>query len=82
MAWCVAPQPHRIRETFAGREPLFDLAAVESTRPDGSRVFFERAGTPVYYLAPEYTNDGGHLIGAGRRSAAEALLATLAGIQK
>lgn len=62
---------------FSG-EPVFDLARVESTRPDGSRSFFTAGGDTVYTLAPELTDDGGHLNAAGRRAAAAALTAVIA----
>jgi lysophospholipase L1-like esterase len=58
-----------LREEFAG-EPMFDLAMVESTRPNGSRSFFNEGPDTVYTLAPELTSDGGHLNAAGRRAAA------------
>jgi len=67
-----------LRKEYSGKEPIFDLAAVESTRSDGSRTFFRRDGIAVYTLAPEFTNDGGHLNEFGRRRAAEELLITLA----
>jgi hypothetical protein len=66
-----------LRQRF-GDEPLFDLAAVESTLPDGSRSSFSRDGRNVYTLAPAYTHDGGHLNEEGRRRAAAALVRTLA----
>jgi len=62
-----------IRREYAG-EPIFDLARVESTHPDGSRA---HAGD-VEMLAPEYTDDGGHLNAAGRRAAAAELVRVLA----
>lgn len=64
-------------QEYAG-EPIFDLARVESTRPDGSRSFFTAAGDTVYTLAPELTNDGGHLNEAGRRAAAAELVSVIA----
>lgn len=48
-------------------EPIFDLAAIESTRPDGRRSSFKQDGRTVYTLAPEYTDDGGHLNQQGRQ---------------
>lgn len=42
-------------------EPIFDLAAVESTRADGRHSSFKQDGRTIYTLAPEYTDDGGHL---------------------
>ena len=65
-------------QRYAGREPIFDLAAIESTRPDGSRAFFTAQQDTVYYMAPENTKDGGHLNEAARRKAASAFLALLA----
>ena len=66
-----------LRREFAG-EPIFDLARVESTAPDGSRSFFTAGADTVYAMAPALTDDGGHLDAAGRRAAAEELLAVLA----
>lgn len=71
---------HLLRSTYEGKEPIFDLSAVESTRGDGSRVYVVVGGKPVYALAPEWTSDGGHLNAAGRRRAAEQLLITLASL--
>lgn len=58
---------------------LFDLAAVESTDPDGARVAGTLDGKDVYALYDGYSTDGGHLndLGAGR--AAAGLLVTIAG---
>jgi lysophospholipase L1-like esterase len=57
---------------------FFDVAAVESTLPNGRRSSFSGSGTTVYTLARAYTQDGGHLNDEGRRRAAAALLHTLA----
>jgi hypothetical protein len=62
---------------YAGREPVFDIAKIESTLPGGGRTFFSKDGNVYYYLAAEYTNDGGHLNEAGRRRAASRLLVFL-----
>lgn len=67
-----------IRETYSGKAPIFDLALVESTFPDGSRSHFKSNGKTFYSLVPEYTNDGGHLNDIGKRVAAEHLLVMLA----
>ena len=67
-----------MRKTYAGREPLYDLAAVESTRPDGRREVIRSGGRSGYALVPAYTEDGSHLNETGRRRAAEELLAVLA----
>jgi hypothetical protein len=67
-----------LRQTYAGKDPIFDLADVESTLPDGSRSYFVRSNQQIYTLAPEYTTDGGHLNAVGRRAAATRLLQMLA----
>jgi hypothetical protein len=69
-----------VRREYEGREPLFDLAAVEATRPDGSRATYEFKGKRYDMLARENSDDGEHLGAAGRRVAAARLLAFLAGI--
>ena len=67
-----------LREAYAGREPLFDLARIESTAPDGNPVRVEWDGVLAPALAPAYTDDGGHLNAEGRRRAARELIAVLA----
>jgi hypothetical protein len=67
-----------LRKEYAGREPLFDLAAVEASRPDGETVSFEDGGARYPALADEYASDGKHLNPAGARWAAVHLLKTLA----
>jgi hypothetical protein len=63
-----------IIEKYFGKEPVFDLASIESTSPDGKRVFFNSAGEKYFYLFPEYTDDGGHLNKLGRKIIAEQLI--------
>lgn len=60
------------------KDPVFDLSAVESTRPDGRRETFRRGGTDYPSLVPAYTSDGGHLNETGQDVAARALVRTLA----
>jgi hypothetical protein len=67
-----------LRAAYQGKEPVFDLASVESTRPDGSVASFEQGGKTYRRLASEYTNDGAHLNERGRRIAAAELLVFLA----
>ncbi len=55
-----------LRQRFAG-EAIFDLAAAESTLPDGSRSSFTQDGRTMYTLARRYTTDGGHLNEEGQR---------------
>ena len=65
-----------LREQYAG-EPMFDLAKVESTRPNGSRSSFNKGADVVYTLATELTDDGGHLNATGRRAAAQEFAAVI-----
>lgn len=67
-----------LRERFGGTDPVFDLAQLESTRPDGSRAYSRYRGDNAYMLAPEWTDDGGHLNEAAQYRVAERLLVFLA----
>lgn len=68
---------HLVRGAYAGNH-LFDLAAVESTAPDGSRVS-GRYGSGFYFaLYPGYAADEGHLNTEGGRLAATAWLRAVA----
>ena len=42
---------------YDGKEPVFDLAEIESTRPDGRRETFTKDGKTYYSLIPDYTYD-------------------------
>ena len=66
---------------YAG-EPIFDLARVESTFPDGARNAFRYAGKTVYSLVPGYSSDGGHLNADGRRRAARELIRILSDVAR
>src|SRR5579884_2378884 len=66
--------------TYGGKEPIFDLARVESTHADGSRCYYRRGTQKIYMLAPEFTTDGGHLNEMGRKAAAVQLLSVLANL--
>lgn len=69
-----------LRAAYAGKEPIFDLAAAESTRADGTREYATVDGKTVYALARDWASDDGHLNAAGRRRAAEEMLITLASL--
>jgi hypothetical protein len=71
-----------IRKEYAGKEPVFDLAMIESTKPGGSRSSFKHEDRNYYSLVPEYTYDGGHLNKMGRRIVAGNLLVLLANLSK
>ncbi len=66
-----------LRKEYAGRDPFFDLAAVEATRVDGSPVRFREGGAEYPSLAAEYASDGKHLNELGARWVAGHLLKTL-----
>lgn len=65
---------------YAGKEPVFDLARVEATRPDGSVVTFKWEGKTYLGMSGYYASDGRHLNAQGRRYAAEQLIVFLANI--
>lgn len=61
-------------DEYQGKEPIFDLAAVESTYPSGKRESFEYNGKTYYALVKDYTRDGGHLNDVGSKRVATALI--------
>jgi len=67
-----------MRTAYAGREPLFDLAKLESTAEDGSRTLTSSGNTQTAALTAAYTSDGSHLNPRGERIAARALAGVLA----
>jgi hypothetical protein len=66
-----------IRRAYTGGH-LFDLAAIESTAPDGSRATGTYRGQLYYRLYGGYASDSGHLNGDGARVAATAWLQAIA----
>ncbi|MBI5070616.1 MAG: SGNH/GDSL hydrolase family protein [Deltaproteobacteria bacterium] len=69
-----------LRREYQGKEPFFDLAAVESRRPNGETATFRAAGRTWPALAPEYSSDGKHLNELGSRWVAAHLLEALASV--
>jgi hypothetical protein len=67
-----------LRQEYKGKEPIFDLAAIEATYPDGRRATFDSDGKTYESLVADYTNDGGHLNEYGRKIVAAHFLAFLA----
>jgi hypothetical protein len=65
---------------YEGKEPIFDIAKIQSTNPDGTRCSFSKDGKTYYSMVPEYTNDGGHLNEVGRKKVAEQFLILLANL--
>jgi hypothetical protein len=66
-----------IRHQYAGGH-LFDLAAAQSTAPDGSRATGSYQGQVYYRLYEGYASDSGHFNGEGARVAAIAWLQAIA----
>jgi hypothetical protein len=71
-----------LRRAFRGREPIFDLARVESTAPDGTTASVNWNGTSAPVMVAAYTDDGGHLNAKGKLLAARELIAVLAAATK
>lgn len=70
-----------MRNEYKGKEPIFDLARIESTYPDGRRMTFKKKGEIFFSLVPEYARDGRHLNEKGSKFVAEQLLILLAGLK-
>ncbi|MCL2626960.1 MAG: hypothetical protein FWD46_09170, partial [Cystobacterineae bacterium] len=66
-----------LRDTYKGK--VFDLATIESVRPNGTTVL-SRDGKTIA-LADEWTSDGGHLNTEGANRMGGALIAFLASLQ-
>ena len=64
-------------DKYKDKDPIYDLAFVESTHPDGKRESFKNKGEEFFALAKQYSTDGGHLNELGRFYAAEELLLVL-----
>ncbi|MCP3161440.1 hypothetical protein [Myxococcus qinghaiensis] len=69
-----------MRKTYGGKEPLFDLARLESTAPDGTRETYELNGQTWPAMVPGYSDDGGHLNATAQARLAKELLNFLAGL--
>ena len=69
-----------LRAAYQGREPIFDLARLESTAPDGAAVTVQWQGRAAPAMDPAYSDDGGHLNATGRLRAARELVSVLAAL--
>jgi len=69
-----------LRQAYQGREPIFDLARIESTAQNGTAISVEWKGSVVPVLNSAYTSDGGHLNDVGKLRAASELISVLASI--
>jgi hypothetical protein len=71
----------KLRRRFAS-EPIFDLAVVESTHPNGNREGGQTPSGIYYSLVKEYAIGEGHLNEYGRKIAARELIRTLAQVAR
>jgi hypothetical protein len=69
-----------LRRAYGGKEPVFDLAHLESTAADGQRELHDWKGRKVPALLSAYTDDGGHLNAEARLRFARELIALLASL--
>lgn len=69
----------KLRQAYGNSGRLFDIAAIQSTRPDGTRIRGSLGGRTFYSMAGEHASDSGHLNPDGAALAVSALLATVAG---
>jgi hypothetical protein len=67
-----------MRQEYGDTGRLYDLAAVESTAPDGTRITGSVDGRTYYALHDGYAADPGHLNSTGSDIAAAELLKTIA----
>ena len=70
-----------VRRAYAGKEPVFDLARLESTAPDGSVASASDGVRQVPSLVAVYTEDGGHLNPDAQLRLARELLSVLASVR-
>lgn len=68
----------RMRAEYDEAGALFDIAAVQSTDPEGERVAYERDGRTYYAMEKAYASDPGHLNSTGAAIAASAFVSVLA----
>lgn len=69
-----------IKKEYQGKQPVFDLADIEATYPDGTKEIYTYKGDTYLALVPEYTYDGGHLNKIGQKRVAIQLLKFLINI--
>lgn len=67
-----------LRAEYGDEGQLFDVAAIESTTPDGERLAAYHDGELFYALAREYSAGNGHLSPTGGAAVAESFLAVVA----
>lgn len=71
-----------LREQLADQFEVFDLAALESTKPDGQTYGNKKKGKEIPRLYPAYSSDGGHLTPLGAKYISWNFLAFLAELER
>ena len=69
---------NRLLKQNFNTDPVFDLAQVEATAPDGNLTTFDQDGQKYPSLYPGYTEDGEHLNAEGQRVAGMAAIRFMA----
>ncbi|MFC1822437.1 hypothetical protein ACFL9T_06990 [Thermodesulfobacteriota bacterium] len=69
-----------IRKRYLRKEPFLDIAALQSTSPDGSRSTFQKDGKTYFHMVKDYTYDGVHLNETGRKKIAKHFLFLLSNL--
>ena len=69
-----------LRAKYKGRDPILDIATIESTYPNGTRSTFKAKGNTYFALVADYTYDDGHLNEIGRKKVAEQFILILASL--
>jgi len=72
---------HLLRQSFP-KEQVFDIARIESTRPDGSREGFGMDNNRYESMVPAYASDDGHLNSYGQHLMAQEMVCFLATVLK
>jgi hypothetical protein len=62
---------------YKNKEPVFDLASVEATRPDQQKEKFIVDGKEYLSMFSDYSSDGGHLNRLGSKVVAEQFILAL-----
>ena len=59
---------------YKGKDLIFDIAEIESTKPNGERTSFTYKNSKYFYMFDGYTYDGGHLNDTGKEKVASKFL--------
>ncbi len=69
----------RMRREFSD-SPVFDIARIQSTKPNGAREVYTMTGKQYFSMFPGYSFDGGHLNQHGERRTARMFVRFLASV--